>query len=103
MKKLTLQLDELAVESFETSGAEAMRGTVRGFGDSSGCSYGSPNYTGCDMTCEFPCGESDACTPACPQVTPGCTQTSPERCPPTGGAPSCDPYTQCDYSCEFPC
>ena len=103
MKKLTLQLDHLTVESFETSADAPARGTVRGFGDSTGCSYGSPNYTGCDYTCEFPCGESDECTPTCPRVTPGCTQTSPDVCPGTGGQPSCDPYTQCDLTCEFAC
>lgn len=102
MKKLMLRVEELAVESFETSGADGLRGTVRGYGDSSNCSYGSPNFTGCDMTCEFPCGESDECTPACPpHVTPGCSQTC--TCPGTGGQPSCDPYTQCDMTCEFAC
>ena len=101
MKKLTLQLDDLSVESFETSTQEQLRGTVRGFGDSSNCSYGSPQYTQCDFSCEFPCGESDECTPACPNQSPGCSNTC--TCPVTGGLPSCDPYTQCDFSCEFEC
>jgi hypothetical protein len=100
MKKLTLQLDDLAVESFETGDGTHIRGTVRAFGNSSDCSYGSPQYTQCDFTCVFPCADSPDCTPACPNGSAGCPTP---QCPPTGGAPSCDPYTQCDYSCEFPC
>lgn len=100
MKKLTLRLDDLTVDSFETSSKARMQGTVRGFGDSTGCSYGSPNYTQCDFTCEFPCGESGECTPTCPNVTPACSETC--QCPGTIGM-SCDPFTQCDFSCEFAC
>lgn len=94
MKKLTLKLDELSVESFEIAAPRQLRGTVRGHGDSSDCSYGSPMYTACDLSCEFECGQSGECTPACPGGSGTC-----------GGGGSTDPTceTACDLSCEFAC
>jgi hypothetical protein len=96
MKKLTLQLETLTVESFETAGPEALRGTVHGHGDSSNCSYFSPNYTFCNLSCEFACGESHECTPVCP----GTGTTSG-----TGTTTTTDPTPQtfCNLSCEFAC
>lgn len=98
MKKLVLALEALTVESFETSGVEELRGTVRAHGDSSNCSYYSPHYTFCDLSCEFACGQSEECTPVCPggtgtSGTTGCTGT-------TAGP---TPQTFCDLSCEFAC
>jgi hypothetical protein len=97
MKKLTLQLDDLAVDSFTTTSTPDARGTVRGFGDSTGCSFGSPNFTACDFTCEFPCAESNECTPTCPgggtaQTNCGC-----------GTGLNCTTQTAEDFSCEFAC
>lgn len=94
MKKLVLQLEALTVESFETSGTEALRGTVRAHGDSSDCSYYSPHYTFCDLSCEFECGQSHECTPVCPGGGGGGT-----------GGTTTDPTPQtfCDLSCEFAC
>lgn len=95
MKKLSLHLEELAVESFETGSPEPLRGTVRAHGDSSGCSYNSPMYTFCNLTCKIDCGESGECTPRCPAWTTT-----------TGGGNetvelSCD--TGCNISCIEPC
>ena len=100
MKKLNLHLDELAVESFATGEGDELRGTVRGHGDSSGCSYGGAGYTGCRLSCMYECGESDDCTPACPGGGTGGGGTGGGG---TGGSfdPSC--RTGCRLSCGFPC
>jgi len=95
MNKLKLTLDDLAVESFQTASAEELRGTVRGFGDSTNCSYGSPMYTACDLSCELECGGSGECTPTCPNTTTGGGGGSP--------GPTCYPDSGCDLSCEFAC
>lgn len=96
MKKLSLWMDDLAVESFHTIAPGDGRGTVRGYGDSTDCSYGSPDYTQCDVTCGIPCAESAECTPSCPWNT--------VQCNPTPGCPntwlSCDAPSMCDYSCD---
>jgi hypothetical protein len=39
MKKLSLDLAELRVESFETAGGEGSRGTVRGLAESDCCTF----------------------------------------------------------------
>jgi hypothetical protein len=88
MKKLALRLDDLAVDSFDTSAPADGRGTVRGYGDSTDCSYGSPNYTNCDRTCHYPCAESGECTPGCPFNTVHCEPTL--ACP--GSVQTCDLY-----------
>ena len=94
MKKLNLRLDDLSVESFETAAPDELRGTVRAYGDSSGCSYGSPAYTACRLSCAYDCGESEECTPACPNGSGG-----------SGGGQtigdSCD--TGCRLSCRYEC
>jgi hypothetical protein len=97
MRKLSLRMDDLAVESFHTGAPAGRQGTVRSHGDSTGCSYGSPDFTLCDATCNVPCAESGECTPACPWNTVQCNPTP--GCP--GTALSCDPDTMCDDSC--PC
>lgn len=95
MKKLSLRIEDLAVESFPTSAPVDGRGTVRGYGDSTECSYGSPNFTQCDVTCQV-CDQSDECTATCPWNT--------VQCNPTPGCPntwlSCDAPSMCDYSCD---
>ena len=95
MKKLSLRLDDLSVESFETADPAPARGTVRAYGDSYDCSYGSPDYTACRASCAYACGESEECTPACPGGGTGGS----------GGGQtmdvSCD--TACRASCLYPC
>lgn len=95
MKKLNLHLEDLSVESFETAAPDEIRGTVRGHNDSTGCSYDSPNYTGCRLSCAYDCGASAECTPECPGGGTG---------PGGGGGTydnSCD--TGCRLSCAYPC
>lgn len=92
MRKLRLRIDDLEVESFRTAPVESLRGTVRAFDDSTDCSYGSPMYTGCDLTCAFPCDGSGDCTPTCPRTSGGGGGTAWATCYPDSG---------CDLSCEF--
>jgi hypothetical protein len=97
MRKLNLRPDDLAVESFDTADAHEVRGTVDAHGDSADCSYGSPGYTACRLSCAYPCGDSEECTPACPNGGTGGTGG-------TGGGTweqSCN--TSCKLSCAYPC
>ena len=86
MKKMQLNLDALGVESFDTSGADAKRGTV--FGEQCTC-YTNCTCPGCN-TCDESCNGSCAWQQTC------------------GGQNTCDAtcgtcyYTGCDYSC-FDC
>jgi hypothetical protein len=90
MKKLSLRLEELAVESFDTAGPEPRRGTVQAYD-----SYDSPGYTGCKLSCAYPCDESDACTPGCPGGgSGGCGG---------GGTYEQSCGTGCRLSCAYPC
>lgn len=61
MKKLSLKLHELAVESFQTGAAGSLRGTVHGRCDTGeSCYEGSGEYTcqiTCYATCAATCGE----------------------------------------------
>jgi hypothetical protein len=94
MKKLTLHLESLVVESFETGNTDEIRGTVRGNAESSWCSYDSPDFTACRLSCAYDCGESGGCTADCPGGGSGGG----------GGATlevSCD--TACKLSCAYPC
>ena len=59
MRKLTLSVESLEVESFETDDAEARRGTVRANSgdDSVGCTY----FCTCTCTLEGGCCPSRGC------------------------------------------
>lgn len=74
MKKLRLQLDDLLVDSFQTTAAKKEKGTI--FGQECTC------YTNC--TC-----------PGCPTCAASCNGTCNGSC--NGTCYSCD-YT-CDESC----
>jgi len=89
MKKLHLELDDLAVESFETSNADAGYGTVRGY-VSLRC---VTNYT-CDPaanTCgqNATCGEYYTCYVSCG------TDCAVQECGGGGGTG----YTWCGSNC----
>lgn len=76
MRKLTLALDALCVESFDT-GAGAGRGTVRGNFDDVGevvVIRGSDPWTCADD--HVSCGGS--CDPTCNRSCEGCTSEPPE-------------------------
>ena len=81
MKKMKLDLDELTVDSFDTSSAGPRAGTV--FGEQCTC------YTNC--TC-----------PGCPTCAQSCNGTCGDSCNGTCGD-SC--YGTCagQYSCDYTC
>lgn len=67
MKKLRLDLDELAVESFDTRGAEKEKGTVVG---EQQCSCGGTCYpqATCPQTCAYTC-DDPTCAYTCDDAT----------------------------------
>lgn len=78
--KLTLDLDQLSVDSFDTTGAEKQKGTV--FGEECTCPTACtcPGCFTCDETCADSC--NGTCIPACP------LPTKDETCPYTCGTNS---------------
>ena len=62
MKKLRLQVDDLAIESFPTAAVEARPGTVRGNEATPGCTESCTNCTFDDTLC----GLTWACSNAPP-------------------------------------
>jgi hypothetical protein len=103
MKKLKLQMEDLAVESFTTDGASPMRGTVEAHNTFRGNTCGAVNTCG-PQTCPpmycvietgdpLACGASVGCvTPACPPGTNTC---------PTGGGLSCVGCTTQNYTANL--
>ena len=88
MKKLDLSLDELCVESFETTAKEAEeQGTVLGHHHSDStcnqrlctCTYGEPAAT-CDFSCDATCDGFDTCYRGCATYA---------NCPTSPGYPGC--------------
>ena len=92
MKKLTLALDTLAVESFETTPPDAEKGTV--FGEQCTCRTvcTCPGCATCDATCpntcRFTCDDSE-CIPSC----------IGETC--MGGQHTC--WDSCGATCDLSC
>jgi hypothetical protein len=88
MRKLTLDLDSLAVQSFETGEDEAVRGTVHGnYLTEWGCTGMDPNCksnydaTDCRVsdlgTCAGTCGSTCGCTGSvCPTNDQACWEDS---------------------------
>lgn len=77
MNKLSLKLDDLTVESFDTAGPITGRGTVQGHGHPKS-GFCSENGSPCDTytchctdfdTCEYSCGQS------CPNTCDSCQAT----------------------------
>ena len=89
MKKLALDLDQLAVESFETSSDRARFGTVRGF-DLTGTTCGQ-------FICDCPTGSGESCQPdLCGTEACGTTDCG------SGYGHTCD-APSCFYSCPGTC
>lgn len=99
-KKLSLNLDQLAVESFDTSTVAKPRGTVRAFDITASTCY--DNDCGClsDATCNTACG-GYTCEGTCGEYT--CGNSCVNICPPTNhgertcNAPTC--FNTCHDSC----
>lgn len=92
MKKLSLDIDALAVESFDTTGDAALRaGTVRG--------HGFTETTCGQFICDCPTGSGDTCQPElCGGETDDCTAGT---CPSVVGHTCVQP--SCFYSCPSTC
>jgi hypothetical protein len=88
--KLKLNLEQLSVESFDTTSVEKQRGTVVGEQCTCWTRCGQntcPGCPTCDNTCAYTC--DDATCPACPTCAASCNGT-------------CDcPDDTYDYSCYY--
>lgn len=108
MKKLSLDLDQLAVESFDTSEARRSMGTVRGHGltDTTCMQMICDCPTGSGDTCEAQYCSGDTCDTCYDSCNGGCGTVSPTQgsqhtcvrpscynsCPGTCGALTCDVF-----------
>lgn len=99
MKKITLDLDDLKVESFETTAeASDAPGTVHG--------YITRDLTLCDQCTDSTCGSTcgGSCSPTCTNTcAPTCAQTCSSTCDSTcsgcGGGVTCLPGCNTDFAC----
>jgi hypothetical protein len=84
MNKLKLRLDDLRVDTFQTTSVQKEKGTV--FGEQCTC------YTNC--TC-----------PGCPTCVASCNGTCDASCNGSCGGATCDAscYGSCDWSCDYSC
>ena len=92
MRKLKLEIENLAVESFDTQAAAKPKGTV--FGEQCTCytACTCPGCPTCDNTCAYTC--DDATCPACPTCAASCNGTCDDSCN----------YGTCgEYTCAFTC
>ncbi|WP_420128325.1 hypothetical protein [Longimicrobium sp.] len=98
MRKLSLKLEDLTVDSFDTTVTHKAKGTV--FGEQCTCytQCTCPGCPTCDHTCAYTC--DDQTCPACPTCAASCNGTC--NCPTDN---TCG-WT-CDYSCacdsNYPC
>src|SRR3954466_5307991 len=91
MKKLSLDLDQLTVESFDTSAAARPRGTVRGFDITASTCYEEGCWCISDGgTCNTDCGQNTCNT--CNQAT----------CPGYSCVIACPPSNHGEFSCAPP-
>jgi hypothetical protein len=101
MNKLKLNLDELSVESFDTTRAEKEKGTV--FGEQCTC-YTQCTCPGCPTcanynTCNATCGAT--CANTCDDATcVGCGGTDYSACDCTQYDATCNGYGTCG---RYPC
>ena len=97
--KLTLDLDRLAVDSFDTSSGTAKKGTV--FGEQCTCytNCTCPGCPTCDATCDATCANTcpNTCanTCGCPTGGVSCYDTECDCGPQTCLQTNCGPYFCC--------
>ena len=104
MKKLTLRLDDLRVDTFQTTAPQKEKGTV--FGEQCTCETactcpGCPTCAAsCNGTCDASCnGSCDAsCYGTCGDLT--CGDTCYQTCRPCTWYASCDPSNGIYDPCE---
>ena len=106
MKKLSLSLEELSVESFMTTRAPAGAGTVRGqdISDTTCNQIRCDCPTGSGATCGDTCGETcndDSCEGTC-RLSCGCGTTGISDCVhPLSACGACTEGGNCPYDTEF--
>ncbi|HEX5869898.1 MAG TPA: hypothetical protein VFY65_05775 [Longimicrobium sp.] len=85
MRKLRLQLDDLRIDTFDTTAPQRARGTV--FGE--------------QCTCWTQCGQNTC--PGCPTCDASCNGTCAGSC--NGTCASCDASCNgtCDWTCDYTC
>ncbi len=91
MNKLKLRLENLSVESFDTTPTQKAKGTV--FGEQCTCytNCTCPGCPTCDNTCAYTC--DDATCPACPTCgADTCGDTCDASC-----------YDTCGFTCYDTC
>ena len=98
MKKLTLKLDDLRIDSFDTTAAPRAKGTV--FGEQCTCytDCTCPGCPTCDASCDGSCDAScnGTCDASCNGTCGGCWETVGPAATCVG---SCHGGDTCDYTC----
>jgi hypothetical protein len=86
--KLSLNLDDLSVDSFDTTSSEKATGTV--FGEQCTCytQCTCPGCPTCDASCNGTCGDT-------------CAGTCAYTCDDASCAGTCGDYTCGGYTCDF--
>ena len=95
MKKLKLNLDEIKVESFETSSHSFTQGTI--------LAQGAETEGAVDTCYEYCLTQAQTCDPSCgPSCNTACGQSCIGTCPATCGVTcaTCENQNTCDYSCQ---
>ena len=88
--KLILKLEDLSVDSFDTTTAQKAKGTV--FGEQCTCytNCTCPGCPTCYNTCAYTC--DDQTCPACPTCAASCNGTC-----------DCPTDNTCGWSCDYSC
>ena len=88
--KLSLNLEDLSVDSFDTTATQKEKGTV--FGEQCTCytNCTCPGCPTCDATCAYTC--DDATCPQCPTCAASCNGTC-----------NCATQNTCGWSCDYSC
>jgi len=88
--KLSLNLEDLSVDSFDTTATQKAKGTV--FGEQCTCytNCTCPGNPTCDATCAYTC--DDATCPQCPTCAASCNGTC-----------NCATQNTCGWSCDYSC
>jgi hypothetical protein len=93
MRKLSLNLEALTVESFETDGSGAVRGTVQGH-------YGTWKESA-PLSCDYGCNTQQDGT--CPSSAPSCDASCDGTCEGHTCDASCNGTCPGQFTCDHTC